>query len=514
MNEPILQYVKDHVKEGKLDPGFSLDEYRGSYSMSFIDGAVDGIAFFHGHEEADRKVVDFLTACTDLKDEDDVERAFDEIEEYFNTYEGSIIYTVDAVSRYIMDHEKQLDGNMLYALSEKLIREGETINGVKYGITLAHIFQKDSWESLKDAVEVLALCEEFALYISTFVIDDMANRNEIRRKLAEKLSGWGKVFMVTFMENTDKETESWMIANGADNVISPGYVSTLILSKIDIDELYSRTLSDEEITGLSLIINGLLFDAPLHDINSLISRDELVRGFLDLRSRAAHNVEYYCTLTDMYFWFDLQEQEDDFIIDVRQRLTDMFADKETEAFLKETLPDCDSYYFNKLCDVAMLNETGDFTDIMFERFNEDPCLFAGALTYLMNSRRRDQVVKRLDQPQDFSAYLYDEFVSPSMLNLSALLEALQMFPFTGMQYVTAGLRSRFFLIRHSALETIESWLSQRTDVDLIEYPDDIYDALKEISEKDESNDLKQLASQLLHPEEWQDDPLNPAPKPS
>ena len=498
----ILEYIQEHIKDGKLERNFSLEEYHSSwFSVPFADGAVDGIAFFHGPEEPDKKTVDFLTERVNMKTEYEVERTYDEIEEFFRIFDTSIIYSVDAVKDYICKHWEQIEQRNLFLLAEKLMRESETVNGVKYGIVLAGLFP-ERWDELEEAFKGLALTEEFAVYINTNILNSMDNGNDLCFEMAQKLQGWGKVFAVIALDNTNETIENWLVAQGADNVISPGYVSASIIEKIGVDKLFARVYGEEEVNGLSCIMDGLLFDAPLHDLNNMINRDELVKGFIEIRDKWPVTIRYYGTLLDLYYWCDTDEKEDDFIINTRGKLAEIFTDEKTGAFLQKTLPECDSFDFNKLTQLAMLDDSHDYTDLLYERFMEDACMYCGAIPYLMNSRKRSLTADKLDEPRDFSAYLSDEFVDLVMLNLGYMLDQLEAFPFTGIQYVEAGLHSRFSLTRSAALECIASWLLQRPDVALIEYPDSIYEALSEMSEKEEIEDLRDKANEILNVDSW------------
>ncbi|MBR0386114.1 MAG: hypothetical protein IJI05_06190, partial [Erysipelotrichaceae bacterium] len=85
MKQSVLEYVREHVHDGRQDRDFSLDEFRTTpMEIPFTDGAMDGICFFHSQQKADPEVCDFLQERMDITDREQMLKYFGEIEEFFS----------------------------------------------------------------------------------------------------------------------------------------------------------------------------------------------------------------------------------------------------------------------------------------------------------------------------------------------------------------------------------------------------------------------------------------------
>ena len=108
----IYEQLKDNLKDGIIDPSFSLNEDDGS-SIKWAPGAKDGVYIYHSqpqdfYEEDIQKIAQALEcACgDDLEKSDEI---FHEI-----TQNMSAIAMIDVFEQYVIDHQKDLDPLKIY----------------------------------------------------------------------------------------------------------------------------------------------------------------------------------------------------------------------------------------------------------------------------------------------------------------------------------------------------------------------------------------------------------------
>lgn len=502
MKKPILEYIRDHYRDGMLDEGFSMEEYQtGEASFSFIDGAMDGICFFHSDSSSDGELFRFIRDHLDLQEGDDVDEAFEELELHFENYQGSLIGTEEEIRRYLIEHASSLNQDLIFRLGCRLVREGTAINSVKYGLILLGMFRSDLYGDMLDDLMMLALSDEFTLFVSVCILESLPDRNERRFELAKKVLGWGRIFLILGLDNDSDEIEEWLLTEGGDNMVSLGYASPMIMEKLDLHQIFHRQLSDREVSGLCSIIRGLLFDAPLSDLNDMENRDQIVEGILAMRPWAKNNADYYSLLLEMQYWCEVTatEEESEFLSQTCRKVREQLEDEHTSDFLRWHLPNCDFYDFNRLCEVALINPDQRMDDIINERFEKDPIMCNGAIGYLMERGYEKWVRSILDKAQ------LSENDSPFELpGLNLLLQQLGRFPFLGTRFVVEGLKSRFMMTRFIAVQVIRSWLEIDHEVRIIEYPDELYEALVEMRDHEEVDTLKEQASAILESDRLED----------
>jgi len=79
------------------------------------------------------------------------------------------------------------------------------------GIGLLGLFDLSNDDKIIDKLLVLALYEEFTLYVIVAVLK-YPNGNDIVFRIAQKVDGWGKIHAVERLEPTSDEIREWICA--------------------------------------------------------------------------------------------------------------------------------------------------------------------------------------------------------------------------------------------------------------------------------------------------------------
>lgn len=497
MDKPVLDYVLENYNNGKLPESFSLSSYQNADLLLFFDGAMDGIQYFHSHNIRDEEIYNFVIKQLYMESRDDVHRSLEAIENFFMTYSGSIINTIDDIKRYIFDNIEKLNEQRILELGSELITESYQLNSVKLGIMLVGLYHLENLEELVENMKVLALCDEFTVYVNTYIFDVFDNANELRFEYAQKVKGWGRIYLVISLENTSEEINKWLLSEGTNNMISAGYVAASIIDKINIDDLFSKKLDSKEIEGLCNIIDGLLFDSPIVEIDGIKQENSLLKGFISIAPQARNHTHYYLSMFDLYMWLE-NSDENQLVIETRSSIGDFFNEKQSLEFISESLADADSFAFNNLMDIICFFDNYDYAPIVLKKFLDNPKAYYGAIPYLMSKNEyKDKVVEKLEEPQDFfddSGVLDGEF---DLSGFPVLLQTLNAYPFMACQYVAAGLRSKYIQTRISALKVVEKWLELEPERSIIEYPDDIYNALLWLRDNDDDEVILERVNNIL-----------------
>ena len=81
-------------------------------------------------------------------------------------------------------------------------------------------------------------------------------------------------------------------------------------------------------------------------------------------------------------------------------------------------------------------------------------------------------------------------------NLVFIIQILRDYPFKGTEFIVAGLKSKTMQSRNASLNTIKEW-KNRANIDITEFPNEIYKSLLELKEKEIIRSYKIAINDLL-----------------
>ena len=449
--KPVTQYVLESIIDGELPESFSLDDYRNqTATLAFSDGAQDGITFFHTNMTSDQFLISYLvklfsTDCKYKKGE-----RVKLINEYLSSSDIHILSSIDELRAQLSDDHK-IDREMVFQIAYELVMASEHIEAVKLGLSLLDLFYHyEQVAGLVETVLLLALCEEFTLYINTFLIDSLKDPNKIRFRLARHTKGWGKIFLVRSLENDSPEINKWLLEEGFENDVSSGYLANNIVEKTDYLSYITNCNDEHSFHNICQVISGLVFEGFYFDHPHI----ELIEAFVELYDTFKDNREYYLTVYPVLLWcndFGHQDLEEMILY----YLSNEYAENKLREFFRkseETIETMDLINLAKKIDL-------DISEAAMEKLKKDPIRNAVVIDYLMDNGFLEEVIELLDEPVDLSGITGQVENIFNYHPIEGVLRAIEEYPYVGEQYVVAALKCRYMNIRSYGLGVIENWLS-------------------------------------------------------
>ncbi len=291
MKRSIYQMICDHMKEGILDPAFSLPEEDADPSMpSFAPGALDGIMVYHmGFEPLNaaqaKQMARAVRAAAAGRQE--------EAEQLFEVWTKDVraVRGVDALQQYVARHANQLDPQNVYETARRMVLRSCDPECVKVGLELLEMLSAPD-EEIRTIIRRLGLCEDFSLC----AVWNMRKWEDADRELfdlAKKVRGWGRIHAVEALETDDPEIRRWLLLEGWQNEIMPAYSALTCWEKSGAAEILANGPSPEEYSGIAGLIDGLLDEGPVPGISQVENAQEVLRRFLAVTPDLSRGIEGY-----------------------------------------------------------------------------------------------------------------------------------------------------------------------------------------------------------------------------
>lgn len=501
--ESIYEYINKSIKaNGMLKDSFNLDKYTDwqPNKIKFALGALDGISYFHSKNEVDEEQLEFLKKILKLLQEDSIALNGNLINEYYKNNNKRVLSTIDSLLSWIIENAKEIDNRLLFELAIYLMMCSINSEAVKIGIAIIGLIDLSDKDKLVKVIEKLALCDEFTLY-ANIALSNLPNINDIRFMLAKKVNGWGKIYLVNSLKNENESINEWLITNGCDNEISSGYLAYEVSEKIDFLKVLKRAdLSDEEFKGVCSIMEGLIAEEHFKGISFYENYIEIYESFLEKFEKHIDNIDYYNIPIMMSMYLFNKEEKSQQDIKVAEKIVDLLDGEKVYNTLKKEIVEGNK--LKQVIDILKYNSKIELIDEIFKKFKENPFERYCCLEYLL--QKEEYLDKSIDILQS-SINLQEHYSDPENImglsdeyinNLVFIIQMLRDYPFKGTKFIVAGLKSKTMQPRNASLNTIKEW-KNRANIDIMEFPNEIYKSLLELKEKEIIRSYKIAINDLL-----------------
>lgn len=484
---------KNIQKNGTLSDKFKLDDYLiDDNGVKFAPGAVDNV-FPSGKDE---DFLDYFKNLLSLLEEDTEQLNGNLTDKYL--YENKnvrVLGNIDIITDYIRDNTDKIKAANLYNYAIYLMLCCRNPEAVKLGIGLLSLFPIESTDKIVEALEKLSLCDEFTFF-TNFVFKGLDNVNDIRFKLAKKVSGWGKINLVTDLEPTNEKIKEWLITNGVENEVMYSYLAYPITQKVDIIKvLNKKDISNDEISGIIKIIDGLLDEGPVEGISKFEKKKELFESYFKLHIKFNNDMSYNLTLLDILNYLNHEKG-----LKVLQK--DILNYFESDEFLEvikniisktDLLDKADIRRFNQACYMLDRIHNDSFNEIIYNSLKINSYIMTSGIELLLKDKKYNDKAIEIINSYDFSNYYGDplpEIVFDDMTgDLIQLIQLLANYPFSSEKIIIDGLKCKYMHPRHSAILAIKKWLNIRNNK-YTDLPKKLKDALEELHNKEIVKDYK------------------------
>ncbi len=302
----LYQKIKSAVINGELPDGFSLPQDTEDKSgLHFADGAMDGIAVYHmaGAEPGEDQCVlmERAVRAAAAGSADQADALFLQLGQ-----EARALTMIDTLQAWVIDHRQELNAQNLWNYACHAMMDAQDRECVKFGMSLLEVFQTADRPSVRNAVRILGLSDEFTLF-SVFIMRRWPDGNEEIWNLAQRVHGWGRVHAVECLEPATDAIREWLLTEGVRNHIMYSYSALTCWQKADAADALKRELTRKEFSGIRDIIGGLLDEGPVQGISAIENANDAILDFLHAAQRISLAAEDYDTIRNIGQYFENED---------------------------------------------------------------------------------------------------------------------------------------------------------------------------------------------------------------
>lgn len=500
--ESIYKYICRNIQEnGKLKEDFNLDRYdkNNKSGIRFALGMIDGINLYHATIETDEELKSYITEKLKEVNRENIETTEEEIENYLKISEKRMLGNIDDILRWILNNST-IDFDSIARMAICLIIETTNIEALKMAIGIIGLIDLSDRKELIDILTKIALCDEFTLY-SINALTNLENANDISFMLIKKVDGWGKIHLLDAIKVKEDTIREWLIINGCKNDIHLGYTASTVANKVILSEVLSReTLSKEEFSGVSNILEGIFKDGPVTAANQNDKCIRWIKGYMNHFKKFIFDLDFYCIpiLFTNYLYSNKRENDED--IKIVKDIENLMRSKEVIGTLKESIKD--GKKLAKVLEVIDFNTSINLYDEIYEKYKENPFEYYNCLKYLLkNEDCKEEAIELLSNSVNLKEY-YKKPKNVFGMNhkisnqITFIIQILKEYPFLGNDFIVAGLKSENMQPRNAALNTIQFWMKM-TQKDFKDFPKEIYEAVVELQKDEIIKNYKIRINELL-----------------
>ena len=300
--EKILKSLDD---DGNLPQGFSLARQEHDAEIILADGAFDGVSAYHFRKpEIEEDTLDLMKSAVNAAAEDDITLAnklFTELSEKISAFG-----IIEEFQQYIFENSGKLGNNNLIGAAFNMLTQSNNIECVKFAMSIIELYDIQDTLWIRKAVTRLGYCNEFTLF-TIFIMGRWDDANEEIFNLAKKVTGWGRIHCISYLEGDKDYIRDWLLYEGLNNHIMPEYSAVPCIVKSEVAERLERGISEKEFHAIGGLISPALPLDPVASIFGLANGKDIVEKWLDCFKTFEAKKEDYETV--LYILEEVKEQD-------------------------------------------------------------------------------------------------------------------------------------------------------------------------------------------------------------
>ena len=481
-NLSIYELIKTSIQSnGELPEDFKLPQ-KDPNGIPWADGAMDGVFIYHTvrNEENIDALKNIVFQISEGK--------FEEAQTNLDKLDFSMISRRYSLLNWIIQEEEKINLNNLYEFATFQLTNSKNIELIKFCLSVLTLMNIETDKDTIEKVKTLALSDEFTLYcldILVYCLDilvQLEDSNDEIFEIAKKVKGWGRIYIIEYLQATNNEIKEWILEEGCHNNVLPAYTAYTCAKKINLVEILNEDkISNKKFNDISYLMNALLDESASTGISALENRELLIERYLEkAKTLSSTEDDYYAVMTLKEYIKNNKEINDELIKICDEILNSEKTRNNVKELLKEGYGyniakylgiDIDKYILEYLQDNPLKNPYIVFN--ISERKNMEKLVsfveksltlekLEGAPTdkfYPKNEENKeylflDTIIRKLGNfgrtERNFIVSLYP--VAPT-----ASIEEPENYIGIGENLIICALNSPYVDIRYGAVNTLESW---------------------------------------------------------
>ena len=290
----IYELIKTSIQtNGELPEDFKLPP-KDPNGIPWADGAMDGVYIYHTvRKEEDIEALKSIVFQIS-------EGKFEEAQTNLDKLDFSMVSRRSSLLNWIVQEEEKINLNNLYKFATLQLTTSKNIELIKFCLSVLTLMNIETDKDTIEKVKTLALSDEFTLYcldILVYCLDilvQLEDLNEEIFEIAKKVKGWGRIYIIEYLQATNNEIKEWILEEGCHNDVLPAYTAYTCAEKINLIEILNQDkISNKKFNDISYLMNALLDETAITGISALEDRELLIERYLEKAKYLSSTEEDY-----------------------------------------------------------------------------------------------------------------------------------------------------------------------------------------------------------------------------
>ncbi len=462
--------------DGTLPEDFSICD-RNQNGLNFADGALDGMVRYQWGPSQGQDIGG-LTRALELASKEEYSKAAEAMAAYFSAG-GVMLPMIDDLQQWIYDNPQVLSPEALGAFALSYIKEGHSIEGVKFALAVLETLDVEPEEEFREIITTLAASEEFTLFC-LFIISTWPDGTEVIFELAKKLHGWGRIHAVSMLRPENEEMQDWMLHEGWKNDIMPDYTAMACIRRGGLLKVLEQEKIDaDEYKNAQTLINAGSTVGDIPSLKKYKQMGNLLSAYLHHSVVHASDIEDYSSVLHLKSFVEAPEVIFDEKEQIIEQCNKLLSSEKCLQLARSAVENGADYEFARALGLP-------YAEAAYKKLESDFDNSYDLVDLLFPDKKYvDEVISICERRLPLSDMVVDEAdeldgaeENPQYGILSYVVQALKDTPGKGENLICCSLKSPVTGCRNIALNTIEAW--RKKDVQISSRVKELLEWLKAV----------------------------------
>ena len=156
-------------------------------------------------------------------------------------------------------------------------------------------------ENIKERLKIIALHEEFTGVALFALSNGSRNANNAIWSIAKRVTDWGKVEALNFLEADTEEIRLWFLTDGVEDMVPGSHAPLMCAEKGKLDiELHEDTITDSIFDGVSKLLMALLYEGEYRQMDDYEYAGQVLMRYTKHAKTHCQTIHHFYVLTQIF----------------------------------------------------------------------------------------------------------------------------------------------------------------------------------------------------------------------
>lgn len=156
-------------------------------------------------------------------------------------------------------------------------------------------------ENVKERLKIIALHEEFTGVALFALSNGSRNANNAIWSIAKRVTDWGKVEALNFLEADTEEIRLWFLTDGVEDMVPGSHAPLMCAEKGKLDiELHEDTITDSIFDGVSKLLMALLYEGQYRQMDDYEYAGQVLMRYTKHAKTHCQTIHHFYVLTQIF----------------------------------------------------------------------------------------------------------------------------------------------------------------------------------------------------------------------